>query len=282
MAAALWRRRERAFSSGVMKWNKTGCNGAEAVGPHAGANLQNRSHHYDIEHEKLCAARFVHFTFGTSESYPMKQLPVLVTLALCLMATSATARTRKLTSSDLRAVARAMAGDYSSTAQASGDADFDDITLRMVPVFQKRTDGHWLYVEQAMANDQMQPYRQRVYHLYLADDSTVATQVYEIRDPSRFAGAWADIRKRSALTLYDLVDRPGCVILLRKQSDSTWAGGTSGKSCRSTVEGSSYATSEVTLYPEKLVTWDRGWNAADQQVWGAVKGGYEYVKNGSF
>lgn len=202
-------------------------------------------------------------------------------LALLLLAyTSATARTRKLSSTDVRALARIMAGDYNSAAQASADADFYDITLRMMPIFEGRKDGCWLYVEQAMATEQTQPYRQRVYHLYLADDSTVASQVFEIRDPMRFTGAWADARKRSALTLYDLVDRPGCVILLRKQPDGTWAGSTPGKSCSSSMQGAAYATSEVVIHPDKLVTWDRGWSAADAQVWGAEKGGYEFVKSG--
>jgi hypothetical protein len=29
---------------------------------------------------------------------------------------------------------------------------------------------------------------------------------------------------------------------------------------------------------EELISWDRGWNNADKQVWGAVKGGYHFVK----
>ncbi|WP_188926788.1 CpcT/CpeT family chromophore lyase [Shewanella algicola] len=29
---------------------------------------------------------------------------------------------------------------------------------------------------------------------------------------------------------------------------------------------------------DKIVSWDRGFDSNDQQVWGAVKGGYEFIK----
>jgi hypothetical protein len=32
------------------------------------------------------------------------------------------------------------------------------------------------------------------------------------------------------------------------------------------------------LQEDMMVSWDRGWNADDKQVWGAEKGGYEFVK----
>jgi hypothetical protein len=34
----------------------------------------------------------------------------------------------------------------------------------------------------------------------------------------------------------------------------------------------------VTIWPDRLISWDRGWNDKGQQVWGAEKGGYIFVK----
>lgn len=51
-----------------------------------------------------------------------------------------------------------------------------------------------------------------------------------------------------------------------------------GKQCPSDRKGAAYATSEVTITPERLLSWDRGYNEKDEQVWGAEKGGYEFVK----
>jgi hypothetical protein len=49
-----------------------------------------------------------------------------------------------------------------------------------------------------------------------------------------------------------------------------------GKTRRS--YGAVYATSEVTVTPEALISWDRGFGAAGEQVWGAVTGGYVFKK----
>jgi hypothetical protein len=55
---------------------------------------------------------------------------------------------------------------------------------------------------------------------------------------------------------------------------------TSEQAATRTLRGAAYATSEVVIEPAILVSWDRGWNAAGEQVWGATKGGYEFVKRG--
>jgi hypothetical protein len=49
-----------------------------------------------------------------------------------------------------------------------------------------------------------------------------------------------------------------------------------GKGCGSTLNGASYATSEVLLESTLLLSWDRGFDARDQQVWGATAGGYVF------
>jgi hypothetical protein len=46
----------------------------------------------------------------------------------------------------------------------------------------------------------------------------------------------------------------------------------------STLRGASWESSEVVLLPGVLETWDRGFDAAGQQVWGAVKGPYRFVR----
>jgi hypothetical protein len=36
----------------------------------------------------------------------------------------------------------------------------------------------------------------------------------------------------------------------------------------------------VVLGADRMVSWDRGWDATGAQVWGATKGGYIFVKRG--
>lgn len=63
-----------------------------------------------------------------------------------------------------------------------------------------------------------------------------------------------------------------------KKSGNQFAGATGDKTCPSELRGASYATSKVTVYPDKIVSWDQGFNAQGAQVWGATQGGYEFLK----
>ena len=45
------------------------------------------------------------------------------------------------------------------------------------------------------------------------------------------------------------------------------------------LANASYATSEVVITSTMLKSWDRGFDSADHQVWGASGGPYEFVKN---
>jgi len=67
-------------------------------------------------------------------------------------------------------------------------------------------------------------------------------------------------------------------VILRKTADGVFEGSTVGKGCASELRGASYATSEVRITPEQLLSWDRGFDAQGKQVWGATKGGYVFKK----
>jgi CpeT protein len=187
-----------------------------------------------------------------------------------------------LTAKDIKKLASCMAGEFTSKAQAQQDTSYFEIILRMKPIWKNRTDGHWLYVEQSLASKQEKPYRQRVYHLYRGDDSTVVSKVYEIKNPLKYTRGWEDAKLLQGLTPDSLVDRQGCAISQHPRGKGVFSGATPGKECLSTLRGAAYATSEVTVSADRLISWDRGWNKEDQQVWGAEKGGYVFIKERSF
>jgi hypothetical protein len=193
-----------------------------------------------------------------------------------------TSQCQPLTQKDLQKLASTMAGEFSSEAQSKQDTSYFHIKLRMKPIWQDRTDGYWLYVEQSLASKQEKPYRQRVYHLYLAGDSTVVSKVFEMKNPLKYTRGWEDESKLAGLSPDSLVDRQGCSIYLHKREKNVFTGSTPGKECLSSLRGSAYATSAVTVYPDKLVSWDRGWDKEDKQVWGAEKGGYIFIKDRNF
>lgn len=179
---------------------------------------------------------------------------------------------------DLVKLAGIMSGEFSSEKQALADKDFIHIQLRMTPVMKENTDGYWLYIEQAVASSPEAPYRQRVYHLYIQDDTTIVSKVFELKNPAQYIGGFADQSKLALIQADSLIDRQGCNIMLRKTGKKKFTGSTPGKECVSTLKGATYATSEVVITPKKMVTWDRGWNREDKQVWGSEKGGYVFLK----
>jgi CpeT protein len=185
---------------------------------------------------------------------------------------------QKIKTKDLKQLKKRMEGHFSSKAQSQADTSYFDIHLNMKQIWKDRKDGYWLYVEQAMSTALQKPYRQRIYHLYKQDDTTLVSKVFEIKSPGKYINAQNNIDVLKVLTVDSLIDRQGCAIYLKKNNKGNYYGSTPSKECLSTLRGATYATSEVIIEKNKLLSWDRGWSAADKQVWGAVKGGYEFIK----
>jgi hypothetical protein len=185
---------------------------------------------------------------------------------------------QKLGNRDLNQLKSFMQGNFSSEQQSATDTSFSAVSLHMKQVWPRRKDGYWLYVEQAMIQTPDKPYRQRMYHLYLQDDSTLVSQVFEFKDPAPLVGWWKEPKRFDSLKFFALSSRPGCEVYIRKNKKGQFIGSTQGNDCSSVLRGANYATSEVIIDNAGIRSWDRGWNADQQQVWGAVKGPYIFKK----
>ena len=179
---------------------------------------------------------------------------------------------------DLSLLLSYMTGSFSSQEQAQADTSFKDIRLQMVQIWKNQTDGYWLYVEQASAENLDNPYRQRVYHLTQLNDSTFKSAVYTISNPMRFAGAWQEENPLASLTPDSLTEREGCAVLLTKQSGEIFIGVSESLSCDSDLYGAIYATSVVMIQKDQIYSWDRGFNINGDQTWGSKVGGYVFKK----
>lgn len=175
--------------------------------------------------------------------------------------------------SELQMLEAHLTGSFSSEQQSIDDEEFFHIVLHMVPIWVDRNDGPWLYVEQAVAEASERPYRQRVYKLEQREGALLVSRVFTFPDPMAHSGAWESDAPLASLSPDDLEERDGCAIFLTWDGDS-FVGSTDANNCKSTLRGASYATSEVDLHSDRLITWDRGFDQSGEQVWGAVKGGY--------
>jgi hypothetical protein len=175
----------------------------------------------------------------------------------------------------LERLASWLTGSFSSVAQAENDSDYYHIRLEMAPIWPQRDDGYWLYVEQAAYGRLDTPYRQRVYRVSEPDPGVFSSEVFTLDSPPRFAGAWRHPSDFDALTPDSLTVRDGCAVWLRWDG-SAFTGATRGSGCESELRGAAYATSEVTVTDAEIRSWDRGFDADGNQVWGAEKGPYVF------
>lgn len=205
-------------------------------------------------------------------------MKTLLLIAFTTLFSGSFAQNQKLSKRDLKVLLSYMQGNFSSYTQSKNDSAFFHIVLHMHPIWENDKQGFWLYVEQAMATVQEKPYRQRVYYLSLLNDTSIESKVYEIKNALRYAGAWQKLELIKALSKDSLILRTGCSIILHQKEKNSFYGSTLNKECSSNLRGAIYATSEVVIDQEKMISWDRGWNTENKQVWGAVKSGYIFEK----
>jgi CpeT protein len=171
-----------------------------------------------------------------------------------------------------------MAGSFTTADQSRDDKNVRDITLHVVLIWIDRTDGPWLYSEQSLTDAPDHPYRQRIYQLTARPDGAVECRIFDLADPIAVTGGWKDPSLLARLSPASLGATEGCTMILRAQPDGAFKGGTEGKACLSILRGASYATTEITIDEGQTVSWDRGYNASDIQVWGSTRGGFIFKK----
>ena len=182
-------------------------------------------------------------------------------------------------SADTRQAALWLVGDWSSANQAAKDSSFRDISIHIRPIWTDRTDGMWMYVEQAMASAADRPYRQRVYQMVTAPDGTTESRVFELPgDPLTHAGAWKLPQPLDDLEPALLQPREGCTVRLTRKPGGAFSGATAIGACATDYMGATYTMSDVSLSADELVTWDRGYDASGKQVWGSTKGPYMFTR----
>ena len=202
---------------------------------------------------------------------------LLVTIVLIASSCSTTKETKGPQINELHNLQTMMTGSYDSSKQEAADSSYYNIALHMYPIWTNRTDAKYLYVEQSLASRQDKPYRQRVYKLEQLKNGGFASHIYTLKNDSLFIGKWNELSyfDRFGLSILDI--REGCEVILNKNS-SGYEGSTQEDNCASTLRGASYATSIVSMSPNKITSWDQGFDKNGKQVWGAKKGPYIFIK----
>lgn len=208
-----------------------------------------------------------------------KLLPLFLAVAAFAAVTfssSCSTETREAEDAGLNELFGFMQGTFSSEAQAEADEAFFPIILHMAQIWEDR--GRWLYVEQAMIGRENEPYRQRVYHVFRDDEGRLVSDVFTLINEQDFVGAHLSPELFDAFDADILSYRSGCAVFLEAAGPGEFRGSTLEDQCPSSLQGASYATSEVTITEAGMLTWDRGFSAEGEQVWGSVSGGYVFLR----
>lgn len=157
-----------------------------------------------------------------------------------------------------------MDGTFSSRQQSIEEPYFSHVVIEQRFI---RYDvmGAWVYVEQGIFLDE--PYRKRMYNIFQSNDTTITTRSYRILTP-------IDIFV-SNIPLTDLEYMKGCDSTIHMGVDGYFYGGLAEGKCDGTYAGATHTTSEFRVYPQMIVSWERGWNGTTQR-WGSSRGFYYF------
>ena len=179
-------------------------------------------------------------------------------------------------SSALNELVSIMQGHYSSEKQSKTDTDYYNISLRMIPIWKQK--GHYLFVEQAIFDKQDKPYRVRIYKVSQRNDNEFISEIYTLKNEKDWIGKWATPEVYDQLTENDIELKQGCEVVLKREGKNKFTGATGDKTCPSELRGASWANSKVTVLENEILSWDQGFDKEGKQVWGATKGGYQFIK----
>jgi len=187
-------------------------------------------------------------------------------------------------STDLTALARWMAADFSNQEQAFENPPFfAHIRVCMRPLPVELLSGISLFVEQAYDYALNDPYRLRVLKLVDAGDH-IEIENYMVKDETEFYGASRDLTRLSKLTGDRLEKLPGCNMIVEWTGHSFRGKVEPGKACMVTRRGKeTYLDSEFEIDDQIFISLDRGRDPeTDEHIWGSVAGPFHFVRWASF
>ena len=187
-------------------------------------------------------------------------------------------------STDVKALARLMAADFSNQAQALANPPFfAHIRVCMRPLPYDLLDGTSLFLEQAYDFLLGQPYRLRVFKIHVVDDR-IELEHYKLKEEEEFYGASRNPEKLKQLTIDHLEKMNGCDMIADWNSNHFKGYIKPGKACIVFRKGKeSYLDNSFEIDKEKLISFDRGRDpVTDELLWGSVAGPFHFTRVNDF
>lgn len=166
---------------------------------------------------------------------------------------------------------KSISGVFWTQEQHLNDSTFDNVIVRTDLIRIDDDETYWMYTEQGEFENYT-PYRKRVYELTEVE-GVIWQRIYYIKNEDKFS-----YLNYKSITNDDIQLKEGCDIWIILDDDGNYNGNTDGKNCVATFRGSTYVTTDFWVYKKEILSWERGWNKIDEQVWGSERGYYIYKK----
>ncbi len=202
--------------------------------------------------------------------------PGAVPVAFMLVALMLLANPARALSPELMELSELLTGSFTSAEQAASSEGYLEVEAEAVRIWPERSDGLWLYREQAILSDggaKDRPYFQRIVHVFDAEGEIVR-EIYLLPEPAAFVGAYGEPARFDDLAPEDLSQRSGCRVTYARVAQNIWYGETGEGTCPSSHRGASTMIGRGIVSPEFVANWDRGFDAEGALVWGPAAGGY--------
>jgi hypothetical protein len=187
-------------------------------------------------------------------------------------------------STDIKALARLMAADFSNQQQALDNPPFfAHIRVCMRPLPESLLGGVSLFLEQAYDFLPSQPYRLRVFKIDAVDDH-LELEHYKLKEETLFFGASRNPEKLKQLSIEHLEKMNGCDMIAEWTGTHFKGYVKPGKACIVVRKGKeSYLDNSFEISEEKMISFDRGRDLiTDELLWGSVAGPFNFTRVQSF
>lgn len=181
----------------------------------------------------------------------------------------------------VQSVVSHLVGVMDTSTQAANNPKKSNVRMTTCKItITQAPNSVYLYQEQALTQKLDKPYRQRILQIKpSSDNNTIESKSYKPQHPETLIGLCNKPETERILNLTDIGESVCSVFL--KPSQEGYTGETPPQGCPANVRGAVRITNTIILRSDGMDTWDRGYDAQGNQVWGADGESYQYrwVKN---
>ncbi|MEC4984489.1 MAG: chromophore lyase CpcT/CpeT [Oscillatoria sp. PMC 1068.18] len=174
----------------------------------------------------------------------------------------------------VEAVVSHLVGVMDRSIQVAANPEAVNVRMTTCEVQVSGSETVYLYQEQAIADNLSHPYRQRFLQI-LPNQDKVESRAYKPIDAAKWIGLCDRPPTQRTLDPSDLSNEAVCSVFLMPIAN-IYLGATQPGGCPANIRGAVTITNTIVLHNEGMDTWDRGFDAAGNQVWGAENEAYQF------